>query len=499
MKTSRTVVTLSVAVLTALSLAVPAAAAPTPRTITWTPCAQDKTADCGTLVLPIDWSDPNGATFSLALARRKAQVPGERVGSLVVDPGGPGGSGIDFVLGGHWFSQQIQDRFDIVGFDPRGVGASQEIKCDLSAVEPAPTSDPATPAGYAEFVKYNRNLVDNCRQHNGPLVDHVDNLSVVRDIDAIRAALGEQKLNYWGVSYGTLMGQQYAETFPDHIRALALDSNMDHSQQTTGFMATEAATDEDAFHEFVKWCDGATSCVLHGQDVDALFNGLYAKAQQGTLTDPSQPGTKITPDELSGLPDGFLYGPSWPQLATQLKSLADGTPPAAARSARDDVQVPEYLPLAFCSDWRMDLPNAAAVAFQRRVSNLFAPVLRLSGLAWTVGTSCIGRTTPVQNPQHTYHVHGTPPIFMVNSLHDPATPYAWAVDAANQIKAATLVTYDGWGHGDYTKSPCVQDLTDQYLISLKVPAKGTHCAAVPPQTGPSSRALTAQTPSSTLF
>jgi pimeloyl-ACP methyl ester carboxylesterase len=273
------------------------------------------------------------------------------------------------------------------------------------------------------------------------------------------------------------MGQQYAEMFPDHVRALALDSNMDHSQNTTGFLATEAQTDEDAFQEFVKWCDRDATCVLHGQDVNALFNQLYARAQAGTLVDPNS-GRPITPDQLSDFPVGYLYGPAWQYLAQDLKALADGKP---AFGPKADTQVPVYFPFAFCSDWKFDLPNAASVAAQRRIDNRIAPTLRISGIGWGAATGCIG-TTKVANPQHPYRVHGTPPILIVGGKHDPATPYAWSVGAASQIRNSTLLTYDGWGHGQYFKSPCVVDATDQYLISGKMPARGTHCPAVPPDT-----------------
>jgi len=476
----RAALALPVVALAALTTAVPATAAPEQpaRTITWAPCEQDATVDCGTLVLPINWDNPKDGTFSLALARRKATDPGKRIGSLVFDPGGPGGSGVlSLIYSPTMFSPELMSRFDIIGFDPRGVNPHDAIKCDRSVLQQAPTDPPDTPKGYAAAVAYRKTLMDDCRKLSGPLIDHVDNISVVKDIDAIRAALGEKKLTYYGVSYGTLMGQQYAEMFPDHVRALALDSNMDHSQRTTGFTVTEAQTDEDAFQEFVKWCDRDATCALHGQDVNLLFNQLYAKAQAGKLIDPNtqQP---MTPDELSGLPVGYLYGPDWTYLAQDLKALADST---TAFGPKADTPVLVYFPFAFCADWKFDLPNAASVALQRRISNAVAPTLRLSGIGWGAMTGCLG-VDKVANPQHPYQVHGTPPLLIIGGKHDPATPYAWSVGAASQIRNSTLLTYDGWGHGQYFKSPCVVAATDRYLISGTLPAKGTHCPAVPPTT-----------------
>jgi pimeloyl-ACP methyl ester carboxylesterase len=448
------------------------------RTIDWKPCPDNAEVDCGTLTLPINWANQREGTFDLALARRKAKDPSKRIGSVVVDPGGPGGAGAEWIESIGFFSEDVQNRFDIVGFDPRGVTKSHPIICDQSVLDQAPTTDLATEQGYADRVAYNRKLADNCRQNSGPLYDHVDNLSVVRDIDAIRAALGEKKLNYWGVSYGTIMGQQYAELFPNRIRTLVLDSNMDHSRSSSEFFTTEAKTDEDSFDQFAKWCDSSTKCALHGQDVGALFDKLYGLAQQGKLS--------LTPDQLSQLALGHLYRPSWTHLATRLKALADGTQSrAAAEDTKDteDNKMPFYDMAAFCSDWKIDLHSAEQVAAQRKSDAKAAPHLQISGLAWNVGSFCIGRTTPVQNPQRPYEVFGAPPILMVNSLYDPATPYAWATNVAKQIPSATLVTYEGWGHSDYNKSPCVSDITDQYLITTKVPAKNTHCAAVPPKDG----------------
>jgi pimeloyl-ACP methyl ester carboxylesterase len=217
--------------------------------------------------------------------------------------------------------------------------------------------------------------------------------------------------------------------------------------------------------------------VLHGQDVDALFNRLYAEAQAGKLVDPDG-NRPIGPDLLSDIPVGYLYGPAWAALAQELKSLADGS---AAFGPKADTTQPWYFPFAFCSDYRFDLPDATSVALQRKLDNRVAPTLRISGIGWGAAMQCLG-TTKVANPQHPYRIHGTPPLLMIGGEHDPATPYAWSVSAASQIPAATLLTYDGWGHGQYFKSPCVADATDQYLISLKLPAKGTHCPAVPPTT-----------------
>lgn len=188
--------------------------------MTWTPCAEDPTADCGTLTVPIDWADPRGATVDLALVRRKATDPASRTGSLVLNPGGPGGPGAQVVLDKSYpFSDEITRRFDIVGFDPRRVGASHPVVCTTGLLAQMPdVLQVRSEADFSALLDYNRRLREDCRARTGPLFDHVDTLSVVRDLDALRAALGEDKLTYYGVSYGTLIGQLYAERFPQRVR-----------------------------------------------------------------------------------------------------------------------------------------------------------------------------------------------------------------------------------------------------------------------------------------
>src|SRR5512142_2743653 len=253
------------------------------RTITWGPCAEDPTVECGTLAVPIDWRRPDGPTVDLALARRPATDPAARIGSLVINPGGPGGSGVDAVLGGHGFSPSVASRFDLVGFDPRGVGRSHPILCSTALLNGGPAALPANQADFDARIAYNRTLAADCRQRTGPLFDHVDTLSGVRDLDAIRAALGDQKLTYYGISYGTLIGEEYAEVYGDRIRAVVIDSDMDHSLGTAGFLRTETATAQDSFDEFAAWCDRTPACGIRVPGVRAVYAGLKARAAGGGL------------------------------------------------------------------------------------------------------------------------------------------------------------------------------------------------------------------------
>jgi pimeloyl-ACP methyl ester carboxylesterase len=209
--------------------------------IVWTPCPQQPSFDCATITVPVDWANPVGPTVDLALARSRATDPARRIGSLVINPGGPGGSGVDFVMRmPPTLSANLRAQFDIVGFDPRGIKRSSPVQCDSDLI--AQQSALFYPRNATEFDtlrSVNQQLGQNCVKHSGPLVEHVDTASVARDLEAIRAALNEGNLNYAGFSYGTLIGEQYAELFPRNIRAMLLDSNIDHSltvgpYETTG-------------------------------------------------------------------------------------------------------------------------------------------------------------------------------------------------------------------------------------------------------------------------
>lgn len=465
------------AVLGSLLAATPASAA---ETVDWQPCADAPGVDCGTVTVPLDWAHPDQGTAKIALARRKATDPAARIGSILMDPGGPGGPGAGEVKAGWGLSAEITKRFDTVGFDPRGVGDSTQIKCGLDELI---ADHPAVPRNQAEFeqlAQYNRKLGESCNRLSGPIGQFGDTKSVARDMDAIRAALGDKKLTYYGVSYGTLMGQQYAELFPDKVRALVLDSNMDHSQYTAwDFLNSETQSVQAEFREFAAWCDRTASCALHGRNVSQLTRDLQDKAARGELKDP-QSGEAITPLNLASIFQGSFYGPNWYVLAQTLKSFADGAKPAESAKLADEIPVNNVFQSVFCDDWRLPVHNFAELEAYRRTAAALAPDVKVNSLGWQAVTGCIGWPNKTSNPQHPLQVHGAPPLLMVSSRHDPATPYAWSQTAARQ-SGSTLLTYDGWGHGAYFKnSDCVTKATDDYLISGKLPAKGTHCAAVEP-------------------
>ncbi len=454
----------------------PADAVPTPAPgIAWQPCPTDTTADCATLTVPIDWAHPDGATATIALARRTATDSAHRIGSLLLVPGGPGGSGVDFVLAGTGISAALRSRFDVVSYDPRGSHRSDPVLCDSTVVSERPTADPTRAAGFDALTVYNRRLEANCRTITGPLYDHVDSLSVTHDIDAIRQGLAEPRLSLLAVSYGTLQAAQYAARYGDHIRALVLDSTIDHMRSARTLLTVSTASVEDLFNQFIQWCNTSTRCALHGQDVATVFDGLYARAQAGTLPDPRNPTNHLSSLDLLSSTQEFFGTPDWAGLADFL-STADH-PAARAPSLTTSNLVPYYAPAAFCSDYPADIHAAQQLAELHQALELAAPHMHVSALAWHMITSCLGRDGMVPNPPRVQRIHGTPPILMANSLHDPATSYLGALDVAWHIDNATVLTYLGSGHIAYQHSTCARSLVDTYLISLRTPPPGTSCPA----------------------
>jgi pimeloyl-ACP methyl ester carboxylesterase len=451
--------------MAAVGLAVvPPANASSHPALDWKPCKLKPTdadgAECATLRLPVDWARPNGPTFDLALARRKAT--GQRVGNLVFGPGGPGDSGREKVVSSPTsrFSPEMLKRFDVVSFDPRGIGGSNPITCSADLLRQRPLPILKSQADFDATLAYNRKLADDCRAHtaNG-LYDHVDTLSMAKDLDAIRAALGDRTLTYHGSSYGTLLGQQYAEQYPGRIRAMVLESVIDRSSPNTrALLQTQAVTAQDSFDQFVKWCE-RTRCA---PDIRATWRRLLAKAEPSELL--------YLVNRVAFKP---MYKPDWKGMAetiTQLDKGGDAKPlSGTAATATDPTPV-------FCSDWNLPIRDYRDYSRHVRRMTKAAPDLPYL-LPIQMTLACQG--SKATNPQHRLRIGKTAPILLANAIHDPATAYPWAVSVARQIgRQGILLTYDGSGHGSTDRGSCMQNATDDYLIALKTPSRGTHCPAV---------------------
>ncbi|GAA3074652.1 alpha/beta fold hydrolase [Streptosporangium carneum] len=475
-------------VIIALLLPIPTGVAAS--AITWLPCQDNPGFDCGTVSVPIDWNRRNGPRIALALARHKATDPAARVGSLLINPGGPGGSGVDFVMARpNWLSDELHRRFDIVGFDPRGVARSHPIVCSGEALNRTPYLVPANAAQFEALRVGITDLRADCRARTGPLYDQVNTLNVVRDLDAIRAALGEEKLTFYGVSYGTLLGQQYAEMYPRRVRALALDSNVDHSLDMKEFFDTGAVAAQDSFNEFANWCARSQGCALHEQGVRAVWTRLLAKADRGELRNPAFPDIPVTALSLISEAHLRFYGPQWEFLAQLLVDLDNGAalPPGVLAPYQNGEVATFPFPI-LCQDFDLRARGYSEYAGHLRRSARLAPDMRYGPLAATLAPICLAQPTPIPNPQRPTRVRDSFPLLLGTALHEPAAPYEWTVGLARQLGPyARVLTYEGWGHGVYGRSDCITGTFDAYLISRTLPPRGKRCEAVSPASGLTTR------------
>ena len=422
-----------------------------PPALAWAPCGA---AECATLTVPVDWSRPYGEKIGIEVARRKAT--GDRVGTLVFGPGGPWDSGVDWVANRSYrFSAAELSHFDVVSFDPRGINGTK-VECDMEPQIPIIHSA----AEFDATVRHNQDLWKTCAARTGAVWNHADMLSNVRDVEELRKALGERQISFHGTSYGTLLGEQYAERYPDRVRAMVLESVDDHSVPTTAaFLTTQAAAFEDAFDDFADWCAASTACSLHGRDVRAIWNDLRTanRADFGEF-------------DLLAITLKRLKDAAYPTLADYLRSVSTGG--TGVRAPGLGVVTP-----AFCADWSLPVRDYAEYASLVHRSEAVAPDTHYPPQLYAL-SMCLG-WQHVANPQHRLRVHTATPLLLLNSRHDPATGWNWARAVERQLgPEGVLVTYEGAGHGAYNISTdCLQPIADDYLVSLTVPARGTTCPA----------------------
>ena len=429
--------------------------------------------------VPVDWTRPGGEVLDLALARRPAADQADKVGTLVYLPAGPGSSGVDAVTNDQIFDllfpPALVAQFDVVSFDPRGVRRSAPVVCDAALVERLMGPTPANQAEFADLLAAQADVGVDCRRRTGPVFDHLDSTNAARDLDALRAALGERTLNLYALSYGTVIGQMYAERFPHRIRTMVLDGVFDHSVDSDRFAVTGALAAQESFDQFVAWCAAEPSCVLHGADVRAAVADLFAKAERGELPDPDDATGTIDATELTGRIVSPLTRPDLPGVAREIARLAD---PSAVRTVRTPAMtsmtpLPIYLSCADNTNRTRSYADAEAL---RGAMRAVAPDVRQS--AYEIADLCINPPRPATNPQRPLDVRGPLPVMVLSSRYDPSTPYQGARRVAAQLPGSVLVTYDGLGHGAATRGTCPMDLVRHYLTERDLPAPGTHCPSV---------------------
>jgi pimeloyl-ACP methyl ester carboxylesterase len=455
----------------------------------WQPCPNDAEVECAGLRVPVDWSRPGGAKLRLNLARLPATDPRHRIGSLLFNCGGPGGPcameiqdyGFKVV-----FSERLRARFDVVTWDPRGIGKSKPLQCGRPWFYPGAHVYPSTAQEFDELMSRNRALARSCRRMSGPLANNVGAPSTVRDMEAIRRALGDGKLNYLGLSYGTLLGAAYAQRYPRRVRTLALDGALENSLPQPVMLANEAAAAEDVFDRWAAWCQQEPSCPLHGQDVAAVYDHLIAAANRSPIP-ASNVGRPVSGEEIQNNTDAnyLLFEnkpliprePSWDDLGTAIVAAKNGDASYFATYAPGPPSDSFYGGYAVGC---LDFPSQARTFADLRRFGLLAAAVgpHLGGASQTgqIASQCIGWPHPKYDPRRLLRVRGAPPVLIVNATHDPSTTYEWALSLHTEIKPSRVLTREGNGHTSYPVSSCARGLIDTYLISRALPEPGATCS-----------------------
>ncbi|MEV4050962.1 alpha/beta hydrolase [Amycolatopsis sp. NPDC049688] len=462
--------------------AVPAVASAS--VLVWHPCAtqQEPTAECATVAVPIDRARPELGSAQLALARLPALDAAHRIGSLLVNPGGPGGSGVGFVQFGGLASPELgalRQRFDVVGFDPRGDWFSTpRITCDAKTLyDPALDRFPSTRAGFEALVAHNRKAGADCLARTGPLLANADTQSAAEDIETIRAALGEPRVSWLGLSYGTELGAVFASKHPDRVRAMVLDGAIDHARPMNQAILEEAAATEDALVRFAGWCRGSAECALHGQDVLRFYDDVVARAARGSIWS-SDLGRPATADEVAAGVYGHLYlRDDWPELGKHLAAAGGEFPDARGLTERNQFTSEIYAAYRGigCHDFPSPFTGPGDMGFLAGLVRRVAPHSWRYSEYWDFAGGCTGWPVPAKNPPQRHPVHGAPPILVVGGAHDPATPLAWARGLAAAIDGAALLTRTDDGHTGLFNSACARAAEVAYLVNRVVPGHGAIC------------------------
>ncbi len=474
--------------------------------LAWSRC--DKIFECASLTVPLDYTNPARGTIQLAVIRKQATDPAHRIGSLITNPGGPGGSGVEFIKQNYpaqsgypsHFGPQLRADFDIVGFDPRGVGQSAPITCltdaqldQYVALDPAPTTPPEVDA----VVSGDKAFDVGCQAHSASLLPYVGTPNAARDMDVLRAVLGDQKMYYLGASYGTYLGAVYAELFPTHLARAVLDGPLPPNLTARQLGIGQAGGFQDELTRFTDDCATHPDCPL-GTDATTAEQKL-ADFFVSTHTHPLPTGTNRMVNEAlaeTGVLSTLYASPtSWP-LLRQVLALAmagDGHGLLALSDLyyQRDSRTGHYsnstaANIAInCLD-RPDVRSVDDVHAELPDFEQASPLIGAS-LAWS-DLPCAYWPVPAQGQPHPIHYAGSPPILVIGTIHDPATPYPSAQEMAGQLGSAVLLTYNGDGHTAYGRgSRCIDTAVDAYLAQGTVPAASEVCQHDPVPATPKPR------------
>ena len=458
--------------------------------LAWEPCEESQSFECTTLEVPRNYAKPDGGSIELAVLRLRAKDADTRLGSLVVNPGGPGGSGVEYAAAAPFvISRPVLERYDIVGFDPRGVGRSAPVDCvtdkQMDAYLAADGS-PDTAAEQQALAKISREFAAGCKARSGELLGHVSTVDAARDMDILRSALGDKELTYLGKSYGTFLGASYAELFPSRAGRLVLDGAIDPTLSARDLGLEQAKGFEVALRAFIEDCVQREDCPL-GSSVDeayATLDGLLADIDRTPL--PTGTGRKLTQAlAVTGIVMPLYVKEYWPRLRSALGLALDGNGSRLLSMADEYAErgpdghyrsnSGEAILAVNCLD-RPDLRSVADAVREepafRKASPRFGPFILWGSLTcaeWTI--------KPTGKP-HAIRAKGSKPILVVGTTRDPATPYDWSTRLASQLSAGVLISRDGDGHTAYMQgNSCIDRAVDGFLLHGRVPKDGLECPA----------------------
>jgi len=463
--------------------------------LSWSTCYE--TFECTDLLVPVDYADLKVGTFKIAVLRYKAQDQKNRIGSLIVNPGGPGGSGVDYAYNAEYvFDPDILDKYDIVGFDPRGVDRSAPIKClDNKETDASYASDakPDTEAELQKALADSKDFIDKCQSAN-PYLNHYSTAEAARDMDILRAALGDKKINYFGKSYGTYLGTLYAQFFPDKVGRMVLDGALDPNISILEQNISQAVGFDEALNAFLADCAKQDDCPLpaNKQEATAAIIALFSTA----ATNPLPRKTKVENDNRVATESLIVLGTAsalyddvdgWPKLRTAFQegqrgygdTFLDLADQYTGRSSDGSYMSNELDSGAVidCLDWpdtrNVEKTKADAQRFTDRAP-VFGPYLAYTNIACKF-------LTPAPKDKLTRTTNKitsikTAPIIVIGTTRDPATPYDWAVGLNKIFTSSKLISLDADGHtGQGRGSACVDNAVDIYLLQGKSPKKNLSC------------------------
>ncbi len=448
---------------------------------------QKLTIDCGRVPVPLDYAHPDGPTISIAVVRVHYADQPQRIGSLLVNPGGPGGSGIFLAIGlAGTLSDDILQHFDVIGFDPRGVGLSAPIDCVSDAQKDrlnAMFPDVRTAAGFEQAKQAAAGVAGACSAKYGAALADYNTVYTARDMDRIRAAVGDAKLSYLGYSYGTRLGSVYAHLFPTHIRVAVLDGAVDPVASDLTTWSNQVKGFENAFDQFAADCVKRPGCQVLGNPRQVVYD-LVRRATASPIpsSDPTETRRATGAIVLTGVLSALYDQGQWDQLGQALIAARAGDAKglftlADQYNERDSsghyTNIYDSNTAISCNDE----PPGPSDAVIKATAAQWAKQYPMFGLWNAVSLFSCQAWQPVRHLLPPVSAPGSPPILVVGTVHDPATPYAGALVLSKALGTGVLLTWDGEGHTAYGKSSCIDQKVDAYLVGAAPPPRGTACPA----------------------